>query len=70
MERMDGTKAGTPAYPYGNMTQLKELLDKNKIPLHRLVLENEKAIMGTGEEEIYRRLDLILEAKWLPCGED
>jgi L-serine dehydratase len=25
-------------------------------------VENEKAIMGTGEEEIYRRLDLILEA--------
>jgi len=55
-------KRGTPAYPYGNMTQLKELLDKNKIPLHRLVLENEKAIMGAGEAEIYSRLDLILKA--------
>ncbi|MDQ1277488.1 MAG: L-serine dehydratase, partial [Thermodesulfobacteriota bacterium] len=53
-------KRGTPAYPYGTMDQLKELLDKDKIPLHRLVLENEKAIMGMGEAEIYTRLDLIL----------
>jgi L-serine dehydratase len=55
-------KRGTPAYPYGTMEQLKELLDKDKIPLHRLVLENEKAIMGTDETEIYTRLDLILTA--------
>ena len=55
-------KRGTPLYPYGNMAQLKELLKKNKIPLHRLVLDNEKALMGTDEKEIYSRLDLILTA--------
>jgi len=55
-------KRGTPLYPYGNMTQLKELLDKKKIPLHRLVLDNEIALMGTDEEDINTRLDLILSA--------
>lgn len=55
-------KRGLPVYPYGNMTQLKEMLDKNKIPIHRLVLENEKTIMGTEEAEIYSRLDHILKA--------
>lgn len=53
---------GIPVYPYGNMEQLKAQLEKNGIPLHRLIMENEKAITGSNEEEINGRLDLILKA--------
>lgn len=53
---------GTPSYPYGNMDQLKAQLNKNAIPLHRLIMENEKAITGGNDEEINGKLDLILKA--------
>lgn len=61
---------GNPLYHYGNMEQLKAQLEKNGIPLHRLIMENEKSITGSSEQEINGRIDLILNAmeESVRCG--
>jgi L-serine dehydratase len=55
------TVIGEPLYKYENMAQLKELLSKHNLKLHELMLENEKAVTGKTEEEIYRRLENIVD---------
>ncbi|QGY41500.1 L-serine ammonia-lyase [Pseudodesulfovibrio cashew] len=52
---------GTPAYPYENMAELKEHLKKNGLRLHQLILANETALTGVGEEVILSELDRIIE---------
>jgi L-serine dehydratase len=49
-----------PPYPYKSMDELKALLKKHDLPVHTLMIENEKVISGLSEEEIYERLDSII----------
>jgi len=55
-------KRGDPVYPYLNMEELKEQLEKHKISFHQLVMENEKAITGSTEDEVSNKLEIILQA--------
>lgn len=55
-------ECGKPIYPYGNMTQLKELIRKNNVKLTEVMMANEKAITGLAEVEINQGIDQILEA--------
>lgn len=52
---------GKPVYPYGSMTEFKELVRNKKTSLHEVLLENEKAIMRTDEQQIFAHLDLVLK---------
>ncbi|WP_147821764.1 L-serine ammonia-lyase [Salidesulfovibrio onnuriiensis] len=51
---------GEPKYKYKNMAELKKHLVMHEIRLHDLILENEMAITGLSENEIYERLDNII----------
>ncbi|MFZ4789344.1 MAG: L-serine ammonia-lyase [Candidatus Competibacteraceae bacterium] len=52
---------GQPVYPYGNMADFRRLArDRNK-SLSEIILDNEKAVMKTGEAEIFTHLDLVLK---------
>jgi L-serine dehydratase, iron-sulfur-dependent, single chain form len=51
---------GVPVHPYGTMRELKRRLAEKKLPLHRLVLENEMAVTGADEAAIMAGLDTIL----------
>ena len=43
-------------YPYTSMAQIKKILEKEKLVLHRLVMLNEMSISGLSEDEINARL--------------
>lgn len=51
-----------PAFCYASMKDLKKLLKKSNFKLAELILENEKALTGASEKEIYSRLDEIMNA--------
>ena len=51
-----------PVYPYRFMSDLGRILLENRIELHQLIIENEKANTGISKKEIYERLDLIIKA--------
>ena len=53
-------KRPVPPYPYCNMNDLKKVLNENNISLSKLMIENEKALTGRSEEEIYTQLDRII----------
>jgi len=42
---------GQPVHRFGSMTQLRERAAATGLPLHRIMLDNEMAIMGIGEPE-------------------
>lgn len=50
-----------PPYQYCNMSELKQILKQRKIGLKRLVLENEKAISGSSEKDVFLHLQKIIE---------
>jgi L-serine dehydratase len=52
---------GKPVYPYHSMTQFKALARENRKSLHEIILENEKAIMKVGEQEINAHLDMVIK---------
>ncbi|MBP1675413.1 MAG: L-serine ammonia-lyase, partial [Bacteroidetes bacterium] len=52
---------GQPKYPYQHARELKKYLIDDNIPLGRLLLENEMAISGKGEKEIWEFLDQVAE---------
>ena len=53
---------GEPTYPYRTSAQVEAILEKDKsLSLHQLVLENEIAITGTTKDEIYAKLDSIID---------
>ncbi len=54
-------KRGLPKYPYDTMAELKEHLKTNSIRLHELIIENEIAITGMTEKEIYDGIDHIVD---------
>jgi len=51
-----------PPYAYSNMRQLKEVLEMANISLPELMLRNEEDLTGMSREEIYIKLDHIIDA--------
>lgn len=52
---------GQPKYPYAFAHELKKYIIDDKIPLAKLLLENEMAISGKSEKEIWEFLDQVAE---------
>jgi L-serine dehydratase len=52
---------GQPKYPFAHARELKKYLFDDKIPLARLLLENEMAISGKSEKQIWEFLDQVSE---------
>jgi len=52
---------GTPKYPYQHANELKKYLIDDKIPLPKLLLENEMAVSGKSEQDIWQFLDQVAE---------
>jgi L-serine dehydratase len=52
---------GQPKYPFEHARDLKKYLVDDKIPLPKLLLENEMAISGKSEKEIWEFLDQVAE---------
>ncbi len=52
---------GQPKYPYEHAKELKKYLIDDKIPLPKLLLENEMAISGKSEQEIWEFIDQVTE---------
>ncbi|WP_319780899.1 L-serine ammonia-lyase [Maridesulfovibrio sp.] len=52
----------TPPYKYSNMDELKSILAEEGIRMHQAILANETAISGISEDEVYEKLDVILDA--------
>ncbi len=52
---------GQPVHRYGSMTEFKRVAKEKNKSLHEIMIENEKAIMKTGEKEIFAHLDMVLE---------
>ena len=53
---------GVPPFPYRSMKEVGDLLAAGHMRLHELMLENEKAVTGMSEREVYDRLDRIIRA--------
>ncbi len=52
---------GNPKYPYATMKELMRHLDENKISLPRLMLENEMAISGKSEKQVWEFIDQVTD---------
>jgi L-serine dehydratase len=52
---------GQPKYPFAHARELKKYLFDDKIPLAKLLLENEMAISGKSEKQIWEFLDQVSE---------
>jgi L-serine dehydratase len=52
---------GKPKYPFAHASELKKYLIDDKIPLGKLLLENEMAISGRSEKQIKEFLDQVAE---------
>jgi L-serine dehydratase len=52
---------GQPKYPFDHARDLKKYLIDDKIPLPQLLLQNEMAISGRSEKEIWEFLDQVAE---------
>jgi len=52
---------GKPKYPFAHARELKKYLFDDKIPLGRLLLENEMSISGKSEKQIWEFLDQVIE---------
>jgi L-serine dehydratase len=52
---------GKPKYPYAHARELKRFLIDDKIPLAKVLLENEMAISGKSEKEIWEFIDQVSE---------
>ena len=52
---------GQPKYPFDHARDLKKFLIDDKIPLPQLLLQNEMAISGRSEKEIWEFLDQVAE---------
>ncbi|SDL47295.1 L-serine ammonia-lyase [Maridesulfovibrio ferrireducens] len=50
-----------PIYKYGNMEELKKILTDTEKRLHEVILENEKAITETSEEDVLAKIDNLLD---------
>jgi L-serine dehydratase len=50
---------GQPKYPFAHANELKKYLIDDKIPLAKILLENEMAISGKSEKQIWEFLDQV-----------
>jgi L-serine dehydratase len=64
----DESSKPEPPFKYSTMKELKKLVEDNNITLSRLILENEKAISGMPEDEIFKKLDDIISAMTRAVG--
>jgi L-serine dehydratase len=53
---------GRPRYPYSTMAELRVRAEEARLPLHGLILENERTLTAAAAPQILTRLDQILEA--------
>jgi len=51
---------GKPVHSYRSMAEFKQVLHESGKPLHEVMIENEKAVMGIGDAEVVAHLDKIL----------
>lgn len=54
-------KRGTPRHVFGNMAEFRKLSKDTGKTLHQLMLENEMDILGVGEAEVFKHLDMVLK---------
>lgn len=52
---------GKPKYPYAHARELKKYMIDDKIPLAKVLLENEMSISGKSEKEIWEFIDQVSE---------
>ncbi len=52
---------GKPKYPYAMARDLKKFILDDKVPLTKMLLENEMAVSGRSEKEIYEFLDQVAD---------
>ncbi|HEY2587061.1 MAG TPA: L-serine ammonia-lyase [Tepidisphaeraceae bacterium] len=52
---------GQPKYPYAHAKELKKYLYDDKVPLPKLLLENEMSISGKSEKEIWEFVDQVAD---------
>lgn len=52
---------GKPKYPYSYASDLNKYLNDDKIPLEKLLLENEMAISGKNEKEVWHFLNQVAD---------
>jgi L-serine dehydratase len=52
---------GKPKYPFAHARELKKFLIDDKIPLAKILLENEMSISGKSEKQISEFLDQVIE---------
>ena len=52
---------GQPKYPYATMKELMRHLEDNKISLPKLMLENEMAISGKNEKQVWEFIDQVTD---------
>ncbi|MDD2236740.1 MAG: L-serine ammonia-lyase [Kiritimatiellae bacterium] len=50
---------GDPVHPFTTMRELKKLMETKNLRLVELVIDNERAITGATEEEIYAKVDYL-----------
>ena len=50
---------GKPKYPYAHARELKKYIIDDKIPLAKLLLENEMSISGKSEQQIWEFIDQV-----------
>lgn len=51
----------TPPFCYKSMKELRAIIENENIALHRIIIENEKVISGLTKQEIYSKLEAIIE---------
>ncbi|MBU1042577.1 MAG: L-serine ammonia-lyase [Proteobacteria bacterium] len=52
---------GEPPHRFGSMAQFRKVAGDTGKPLHQIMLENETAILGVDEKQVYAHLDLVLK---------
>ncbi|WP_319762050.1 L-serine ammonia-lyase [Maridesulfovibrio sp.] len=50
-----------PPHQYSNMVELKAILTDEGLRMHQVIVENEQALKGISETEVYDKLDTILD---------
>lgn len=53
---------GNPSYPYSNMAELRARAEGAGLPIHAILLENERSLTGATEPQILTGLDHVLAA--------
>ncbi|HOO00491.1 MAG TPA: L-serine ammonia-lyase [Syntrophales bacterium] len=54
-------RRGEPKHRFGNMAEFRRLSQDTGKPLHEIMMENEMAILGVGEAEVNRHLDMVIK---------